>query len=190
MKVDRLETHDRWQHLIKQDFDIGKQCQNIIDQRPFGSYAFYIFVHKRIIGEDERIALFNEDFWASIADPFYKRKYQNLAELPTHRLIWQPRLTKPQAQPNSMLFKAYPGTDNIKVLWILPDESMWDAYDKGKLTENKTVVESIHLYKNDRKKLEAADPDDFDDKTIDQIYRELARNAAANKLSKPLEFSY
>jgi len=185
MKVDRLETHDRWQHFLKQDFDIGANCQRMIDQRPFGPYPFYIFVHKRTIGEDERVSIFNEEFWKQISNPSYTSKYKSLEDVPSHRLIWQPRLTKPKAQPNSMLFKGYPGTNNVKIIWMLPDESTWEAYEKGKLTENKTVVESIVAYKTKRASLEAREEDDFDDEKIDGIYRDLAREAALRKFSTP-----
>ncbi|MEK6884299.1 MAG: hypothetical protein AABY22_32005, partial [Nanoarchaeota archaeon] len=47
------------------------------------------------------------------------------------RLIWMPRLTKPRAETNSMLFKAYPGSDNIKVIWMIPAPEMWKQFQKG-----------------------------------------------------------
>lgn len=103
MKLNRLETHDRFEHFTRQSFDIAQTCQDIIDKRPFGDYSFYIFAHKRVIGEDERIAMYNEDLRMSLLDPNYIRMFQRLEDVPTARLIWQPRLTKPKAQSNSML---------------------------------------------------------------------------------------
>lgn len=148
MKLNFLETHDRFQHFTKQSFNISECCQNLINQRPFGEYPFYIFAHART--DDDGV---------------------------TKRLIWQPRLTKPKAQSNSMLFKTYPGTDVIKVIWMIPAVELWEQYEKGKMTENKTVYESIQAYKTDRSLLEQKEPDDLSDEKIDEIYRELSLDA-------------
>jgi hypothetical protein len=145
MKINILDAHDRYQHLKKQDFDIGACCQDLINQRPFGDVPFYIFAHTRTA--DDGV---------------------------TKRMIWQPRLTKPRAQTNSMLFKAYPGSDNIKVIWMIPDRFMWAQYQKGKLTENETVVQSIHDFETNREKLEAPEDDDLTDDQIDAVYRQMA----------------
>ncbi len=153
MKLNRLETHDRLQHFTKQSFDISECCQNLINQKPFGNHPFYIFAHTRT--DDDGV---------------------------TKRLIWQPRLTKPKSQTNSMLFKAYPGSDNIKVIWMIPDREMWDQYTKGKITENKTVIESIHNFQFNRKLLDEKEPDDLSDAEIDAIYRELSIEAKRKKL--------
>lgn len=145
MKLNRLETHDRYQCFIKQSFDIASCCQDLINQRPFGNHPFYIFAHAR-----------TEEDGA------------------TKRLIWQPRLTKPKAQTNSMLFKAYPGSDLIKVIWMIPARELWGQYTKGNVTENQTVLESIQDFVYYRKKLEQKEPDDLSDEQIDAIYRELS----------------
>jgi hypothetical protein len=153
MKINRLETHDRFQHFTKQDFDIGKCCQDLIDKRPFGNNPFYIFAHSR-----------TDD------DGF------------TKRLIWQPRLTKPKSQSNSMLFKAYPGTDNIKVIWIIPDKMLWGQYIKGNVTENPLVQESIHNYIHKRQDLDKKEEDDLNDHQIDMIYRQISGSSVYKKI--------
>lgn len=145
MKLDLLETHDRYQHFTKQNFDIGECCQDLINQRPFGDHAFYIFVHSRT---DE--------------DGF------------TKRLIWQPRLTKPKAQTNSMLFKAYPGKEDVKVIWMIPSRELWDQYVQGKILENQTVLNSIYDFQHNRDRLEANEDDDLTDDQIDVIYRQIS----------------
>jgi len=165
MKVNRLETHDRLEHFTKQSFDIGECCQDLINKRPFGSRPFYIFAHPRTIGMDEKFTL------------FMSGKYKSMEEIPEKTLIWQPRLTKPQAQENSMLFKAYPGTDSIKVLWILPPRELWSEYGEGKMMQNKTVSESIYNFQHHKEKLEASEEDDPSDQEIDRIYREISRDA-------------
>jgi hypothetical protein len=155
MKINKLDAHDRLLHYNKHDFDIGECCQDLINKRPFGPYPFYIFAHPRT--DDDGV---------------------------TKRLIWQPRLTKPKAQTNSMLFKAWPGNDNIKVIWMIPAEELWGQYAKGLLTESKIVGESIYNYQHRKEFLESPEPDDFDDMTIDSIYRQLAREAKTNRVSK------
>lgn len=149
MKLNRLETHDRFEHFTKQDFDIGACCDEVIKNRPqeFGNHPFYIFAHPRT--DDDGV---------------------------TQRLIWQPRLTKPQAQTNSMLFKAYPPGDTLKVIWIIPKRELWSNYGKGQLCENKTVSDSIYNFENNRKKLEAKESDDLTEEQVKAIYEAIARN--------------
>lgn len=145
MKLNRLETHDRYEHFTKQNFSIGECCQDLINKRPFGDHPFYIFAHART--DDDGV---------------------------TKRLIWQPRLTKPLAQTNSMLFKAYPGSDNVKIIWMIPAPELWAQYEKGKVTENSVVTQSIEDYKHHRSKLEAKEPDDLTEEQIDAIYRQIS----------------
>lgn len=153
MKINILDAHDRLKYFTKQSFDINECCQNLIDQRPFGDHPFYIFAHART------------------ADDGVNK-----------RLVWQPRLTKPKAQTNSMLFKAYPGTDVVKVIWMIPARELWKQFQKGKLTENKTVCESIYAFQNKREELEAKELDDLEDWKIDDIYEEISRNVQSTKL--------
>jgi hypothetical protein len=162
MKLDRLETHDRYLHFVKDEFDISKTCQGIIDKRPFGEHPFYIFAHKREIGLDERQAIWREMGYSVQLD-----------KVPSARLIWQSRLTKPQAQENSMLFKGYPGSDLVKIIWIIPQKELWKQYEKGNVTENEMIKESIHLFRTNREKLEEREGDDLPDETIRRIYEEI-----------------
>lgn len=151
-KLNRLETHDRFEFLKEQKFDISECCQDLIKQRPFGDHPFYIFAHTRT--DDDGV---------------------------TKRLIWQPRLTKPKAQTNSMLFKAYPGTDLIKIIWMVPARELWEQFKKGLMTENKTVCDSINSFQNNRKKLEEPEPDDLSDEQIKKIYEEISKAANLKK---------
>jgi hypothetical protein len=152
VKLNRLETHDRYEHFTKQDFDIGACCQNLIDQRPFGEHAFYIFAHPRT--NDDGV---------------------------TKRLIWQPRLTRPTPQTNSMLFKAYPGSDTVKIIWMIPDRALWKQYEKGNITDNDTVRQSIHDFTHNRELLSRKEPDDLEDWQIDNIYRSISNDANLRK---------
>jgi len=164
MKINILDAHDRLTDFVsKSSSDISECCQDLINQRPFGSHAFYIFAHKRTIGMDEKFNL------------FLTGKYYSLADVPEATIIWQPRLTKPKAQTNSMLFKAYPGTDKIKVIWMIPGREMFDQYQKDNLTESSIVFQSIHAFENDRGSLEAKEDDDLNDEAIDKIYQSIAK---------------
>lgn len=160
IKINPLDAHDRYKHFTKQEFSISECCQNLIDQRPFGNYHFYIWAHART---DENINI--------------------------KRLIWQPRLTRPKPQTNSMLFKAYPGTDSIKIIWIIPAREMWPEYEKGKITQNEIVYNSIQDFQHNRSVLEANEPDDFSDEKINEIYKELACEARRRKAMDRLYLS-
>lgn len=165
MKIDRLEAHDRLLLFKNQSDYISQGCQDCIRNRPgaFGNHPFYIFVHKREIGMDERFSIFLTSVHKSIED------------VPSARLIWSPRLTKPKAQTNSMLFKAYPPTDEIKVIWMLPDRAIWPQYVKGNLTEHPMISESIHAFENNRASLEGRESDDLQDWQIENIYGEVGK---------------
>jgi hypothetical protein len=183
MKVNRLETHDRLLSYNQQADYISKGCQDCINNRPiqFETHPFYIFAHKREIGIDERISIFNNDLQESFLDPTYQRKYRHIDEVPSARLIWQPRLSKPKAETNSMLFRYFPANDLIHVIWMLPSQELWEQYKKGLMTENKIVSDSIKDYQNDRNKLEKREDDDLSDETIDAIYKEIARSSQQPK---------
>lgn len=178
MKVNILDAHDRLLVYKKQSDYISKGCQDCINSRPaeFGSLPFYIFAHKRRLETDERVAIYNEDWQQAILNPLSERKYRSIEDVPTDRLIWQPRLCKPKAQENSMLFKYHPSTDTINVIWMIPAKELWGQFKKGNMTENKTVVESIYAFEHDRRRLEAKEEDDLNDEQINAIYREIGRN--------------
>lgn len=148
MKIHLLDAHDRYEHFTKQDFNISACCQDLANKRPFGDHAFYAFAHART--DEDGV---------------------------TKRLIWQPRLTKPKAQTNSMLFKLYPGTDIVKIIWMIPDRALWSQFEKKKLTQNETVMESIHNFNHNRERLEAPEPDDLSDAEISRIYAEMSITA-------------
>jgi hypothetical protein len=154
MNINRLETHDRLLELKSKSNDISECCQDLINQCPFHPYKgpFYIFAHART--EDDGIK---------------------------KRIIWQPRLTKPKAQTNSMLFKGYPGTDMIKIIWMIPARELWEQYKMGNITEHETVLISIENFKNNRAELEAKESDDLEDSSIDAIYAGISNDMRYKK---------
>lgn len=178
MKIKRTETHDRLLQFKTQSDYISKGCQDCINSRPeeFENLPFYIFAHKRTLEMDERVSLFNQDIHCSILDPNYQRQYLSMEQVPSARLIWAPRLLKPKAQTNSMLFRAYPPGDNIKIIWMIPEKELWEQYQKGKMLEDNIICESIHMFLHDREKLEAAEPDEISEEKAREIYLKIKRN--------------
>lgn len=159
MLLNPLETHDRLLHFKKtQSQNISECCQDLINQRPYGNYPFYAFAHART--EEDGV---------------------------TKRLIWQPRLTKPKAQTNSMLFKLYPGSDLVKVIWMIPAREMWGQYEKGKLTESDIVYQSIQDFQFNRDFLEKKEEDDLNDETIEAIYKDIAHQGRMKKFNQTLK---
>jgi len=159
MKINIHDAHDRLKHFGKQADYISQGCKDCIDNRPkeFENHPFYIFAHTRT----------DEDGVSK-------------------RLIWMPRLSKPKAQTNSMLFKAYPGTDKVKIIWMIPAREMWKTYEKDKLTESKVIIDSIHAFTHNRDKLEAKEIDDLMDWQVNDIYNEIAKNASSKKMIKAM----
>src|SRR5271166_5054233 len=132
MKLNRLETHDRLEHLIKDQSDnVFSGAEVCLKSNPL-SLAIqercpyvYIFAHART------------------SDDGLKK-----------RLLWQPRISKPKAQTNSYLFRAQSKTDLIEVIWILPERHLWPQYEKEKITENELVCYSVNMFENNREELE------------------------------------
>lgn len=163
LPVNRLETHDRYLEVMKQSQSIAEYCQKLINDRPFGDNAFYMFAHKRTVGWDEKLSCL-----ARGNTP------------PSDRLLWQCRLTKPTPQFNSMLFKGFPGTDIVKVLWVLPEEDTADQFLKGLMTESEIINDSLRRYWFDRKAMSEPEPEDLSDEKIASIYKE--RNGGRNSV--------
>jgi hypothetical protein len=176
MKIDRLETYDRLLEFSKQADYISQGCSECIRNRPYQfTMPFYIFAHSRTIEIDERISIFDHDVISSHIDPLYVRKYRSLADVPTARLIWSPRLSKPIPQPNSMLFRAFPPSESVQIFWMLPAKELWEQYEKGLMLQNKEVIESIHMFKNDYARMAAPEIDDLPEDVIQAIYKDIAR---------------
>jgi hypothetical protein len=89
------------------------------------------------------------------------------------RLLWQPRILKPEAQSNSMLFRAKKNSDIIEICWNIPQKELWEQYRKGNLVQNETVCWSIHQYLNNRKQLEAPHPEDLPEERLKAIYDDI-----------------
>jgi hypothetical protein len=179
MKIQRLETHDRFQHFIhdqsKNVVQGAEDClkRNILslmlqEKSPY----IYIFYHSRTLGMDEKLNMFASG------------NFKDFSEIPEKVGFWQPRLTKPLAQTNSYLFRAKSHSDLLEVKWILPPEEMWDQYKKGNITESETILWSINMYQNHKVELEKKEPEDLPDERIKDIYMDIGKQLEKPKFEK------
>ncbi len=159
MKINRLETHDRLLSFKKQQSinifqgadDCMKKNKLSIALQDHSPYV-YLFAHPRTA--DDGV---------------------------TKRMIWQPRLTKPEAQTNSYLFRAKSHTDIVEICWLLPPREMWLEYQMGNVTENELVLWSIAQFQTNKAKLEEREPDDLSDEVIRNIYLKVSEEQDEEK---------
>jgi hypothetical protein len=151
MKLNRLETHDRLLHFKKdQEINIFKGAEDCLKKNADSLFYqdrspyVYLFAHPR-----------------TAEDGVNKR------------MLWQPRLTKPEPQINSYLFRATSHTDIIEVCWLLPEREMWAQYQKGKVTENDLVLWSINQYINNRIELGRKHVEDLSEERASKILEDL-----------------
>jgi hypothetical protein len=147
MKINRLETHDRLQHLKKeQTSSIVQGLNDCLFKNEYSlalqekSPYIYIFAHPRT--------------------------HDNGVD---KVMYWQPRLLKPEAQTNSYLFRAISKSDLVEPVWMIPPEEMWPEYKKGNVTEHEVVLWSIDQYINNKKGLERSEPDDLSEEQAKNI---------------------
>lgn len=165
MKVNRLETHDRFEHFIKDQSNIiAEGAEACLKQNPDSLYIqeklpyVYIFAFPKTLGLDEKYSLWLQD------------KFSKLEDIPEKVLWWQPRIAKPVAQTNSYCFRAVSKTDILEICWIIPAEELWGQYKKGNVTENEIVEWSISMYKTHKDELEKPHPEDFSGERLRQIF--------------------
>lgn len=146
MKVDFLETHDRLLHFKSDWESISQAVADCIHNVPDEiKMPFYVYGHSRQIGLDERFNLYFQGHW------------QKMEDVPSERLIWMPRISKPLAEPNTYLFKAQKGTDLVEVEWILPKRELWDQYAPDNMNHNDVIWTSIQNYHHARAEMEKPD---------------------------------
>lgn len=151
MKVSTLETHDRLLHFKKdQEANINQGIEDCLKRNPDSLFYqerspyVYIFGHPRT--DEDGV---------------------------TKRMLWQPRLQKPEAQTNSYLVRAISHTDMVEPIWFIPPFEMWEQYKTGNVTEHEFVNYSISMFTSNKAKLEAKDPDDLPEEKSRHIMTEL-----------------
>ena len=128
MKINVLEAHDRLKYLINdQSANIYQGAEDCLKRNPLSlsiqekSPYVYLFAHPR-------------------TDDTGTKK----------RMLWQPRLSIPQVQSNSYLFRALSKSDIIEVCWIIPAKEFWGQYKKDNVTESNWATWSIDQFKNNK----------------------------------------
>lgn len=167
MKVNRLEAHDRLLHLIKdQSEQVQKGAEDCLKKNPLSlayqerSHYIYIFGHARTADDGVNKVLY-----------------------------WQPRLSKPEPQSNSYLFRAKSKSDIMEVCWILPPHEVWDQYKEGNIVHTNDIQWSIYQFKHNKEQLGKPFPDDLPKEKCDSILLEIAREMEQNialRKSKPV----
>lgn len=76
-------------------------------------------------------------------------------------MYWDPRLSIPEPQTNSYLFRAISKTDIIETVWMIPPEHHWKQYKLGNVTESNWSLWSINQFLYNRKNLEKPHPEDM-----------------------------
>lgn len=159
MKINRLEAHDRYKHLIEdQSKKIWEGAEDCLKRNPDSlkmqenCHYIYIFAHPRSDDESRN-----------------------------KRLLWQPRLVKPKAQTNSYLFRATSNTDMIEICWLLPPRELWGQYTKGKVCESNWVSWSIDQFKHNRTEMEKPFPDDLTDEQALKIFISILKETVGEK---------
>ncbi len=170
MKINRLETHDRLQHFVKdQSANVFQGAEDCLKRNPDSlaiqekSPYIYLFAHPRTADDGVNKVMY-----------------------------WQPRLSIPQAQTNSYLFRAISKTDIIEVVWLLPPRELWKQYESGKVTENDLVCWSIRQFQYKREELERPHPDDLPEERtkliLKSIVDEKLQEVRNNKVKESLSF--
>lgn len=151
LTVDRLEAHDRLEHLISDQWKtISQGAEDCLKRNPDSlalqerSPYIYIFAHPRT--HDDGV---------------------------TKRLLWQPRITKPRAQTNSYLFRAGSKSDVLMVCWLIPPKELWPQYKEGNVCESNIILWSINQFIHNRAELEKPDERDFSDERSRRIWMEF-----------------
>lgn len=169
MKLNTLETHDRYEQFHNQWNVIAYGCEECLRNVPDAiNFPIYIFAHPRTVEYDEKVNIL----------------MTGATSAPSTRLIWTPRATKPKAQTNSYLFIGRKGTDVIQTIWLLPPRELWTQYEPGKMTHNEDIWTSIQNFIHHRDALNAIDADAPNEKQIEyfrRIYGETAQERKAEK---------
>lgn len=154
MKVDRLETHDRLDYFVNDQWRTISQGAEDCLKRNRDSLALqekspyiYIFAHPRTHEDGIR-----------------------------KRILWQPRLTKPKAQTNSYLFRAVSNSDILTICWLIPPRETWNQYKKGNICESNIVLWSINQFVHNRKELESPDERDLPDERAKIIWIDFLKS--------------
>ncbi len=150
MKVDKFETHDRLLNYHEKQLDMSDAIMDCIKNVPDDIKGpFYVYGHSRSVQFDEKESIV---------------RLGNHA--PDKRLIWIPRITKPEASPNSYLFLCKKNSDVIEIIWMIPPVELWEEYAPGKMMHNENIWISINSFKSNLDLLNAPDKEGPKEKDV------------------------
>ena len=164
MKLNRLETHDRLLHLIKdQSKAVAEGAEDCLKRNPTSlalqSKSPYIYIYGHARTTDDGL---------------------------NKKLFWQARLEKPAPESNSYLFRAKSHTDILETCWILPPHETWGQYKKENVVASEMVAWSIHQYKTNRIEMAKPFPDDMNKEQIARVYLEIATEMEQDQRMKKM----
>lgn len=168
MKISTLDAHDRYQHVIKDQWEaISKGAEDCLLRNPYSlalqEKSPYIYM------------------WA------HARKTDDVRN---ERILWQARLSRPKPETNSFLFRALSKTDQIEVCWIIPKQEMWGQFEKGFVAESNLCAWSIDQYQNHYESLARPHPDDLPEekgkKILEVVLNEHKQELRRKKETMPL----
>lgn len=165
-KTSRLEAHDRYEYLIKDQSEAVQQGAEDCLKKNSLSLAYqerspYVYLYGHARTHEDGI-----------------RK----------RLIWEPRLTKPLPSSNSYLFRAISKSDVLEVCWVLPPVESWEQYKKGNIIDSEIVTWSIHQYIHNRDELGKPFAEDLPDHRCKEILLSIAREMDEAKQASSVDF--
>ena len=162
MKIDRLETHDRYEHFLQDQWEVIAQGASDCMLKNKLSLAIqekcpyvYLYAHPRTA--DDGV---------------------------TKRLLWQARVSRPRPETNSYLFRGQSKSDIVEICWLLPPEELWEQYETGKVTASEYVMWSINQYKTNRRFLGLPHPEDVSEEQGKLIYRNVLNALSKEKTPK------
>lgn len=151
MKINRLEAHDRLEHLKKdQSANIFKGASDCLTKNPLSlaiqekSPYVYIFAHPRTADNGVDKVMY-----------------------------WQPRLSLPIPQTNSYLFRALSKTDILETIWMIPPKEHWHLYEKDYVLEHNVCCWSIAMFELNRKFLEKPHAQDLSEDQAKHIMKSI-----------------
>lgn len=184
MKLDHLETHDRYLEFMKTAEMIDKGIEDCKRNLPDTiTMPFYIFAHKRTVEMDEKISIWNQEM---LIDPKYRR-FKSFSDIPEKRIIYCPYPRRPKPQSNSWLVRTQKNTDTLELIWIIPEEELWDQFGKKMLLEDEFIFNCIQVFKNNPASLEY-DQKELPIEKVDEFrmkIKECAEEIQKKKLVRP-----
>jgi len=175
IKIERLETHDRFLEFNEQRDYLSKGVTDCISGVPDElTCPFYIYGTSKMVEYDEKLAYLNDRY-------ILKEMKKNV---PAMRMLWVPVITKPFPTPNSWLFLCRKGSDIHQIIWILPRHEYWESCAPGQMLYNEMTWGYIQdlLYNTEKlTKKDEGGPTTRDEEMFRRVYGKEAHKVQKKK---------